>query len=163
MQAIRDLFGHYTITGATHPLSESEILQAAQDILYRRMQRQGAIGRPTDAAEYLRLKLSGLPYEVFGMLWLDTRHQVMGFETLFTGSISGASVHPREVVRAALRANAASCIAAHNHPSGITEPSAADHAITEELKTVLRSIEVRLLDHIIVGTNALSMAERGWL
>ena len=163
MKAIRDLLGDYTFTDAARPLSETEVLEAAQDILWRRLQRQGTIGSPSDASEYLRHKIGMLEHEVFCVLWLDNRHQILCFQTLFTGSISGASVHPREVVKAALRVNATSCILAHNHPSGVTSASQADRDITETLVTALRTVEVRVLDHIIIGDGTLSMAERGWL
>jgi DNA repair protein RadC len=163
MQAIRDLLGDYSFHGSVQPLSEAEILEAAQDILFRRLQRLGSISRPTDASDYLRHKLGAFDHEVFCVLWLDNRHQILGFQTLFEGSISGASVYPREVVRAALRVNAAACILAHNHPSGVTEPSQADREMTQTLVTALRTIEVRVLDHIIVGAGTLSMAERGCL
>ena len=101
--------------------------------------------------------------EVFTVLWLDTRHRVLGFEELFRGTIDGSSVHPREVVKSALHKNAAACILAHNHPSGISTASNADRAITRRLKDALSLIDVRVLDHIIVGEDCLSFAEAGLL
>lgn len=145
------------------PLTDSEILDAAQRILYRRLQRQGSLASPSDASTYLRHRIGALDHEVFAVLWLDNRHRILAFEVLFTGSISGASVYPREVVKAALRVNAAACILTHNHPSGVAEASVADREITETLKVALNTVEVRVLDHIIVGEGTLSMAQRGWL
>ena len=102
--------------------------------------------------------------EVFACLYLDNRHRVLHFEELFRGTIDGASVHPREVVKAALHRNAAAVILAHNHPSGVAEPSAADRQITERLKSALQLVEIRVLDHLVVGDqDCVSFAERGWL
>jgi len=108
--------------------------------------------------------LSSHPYEVFAVLFLDNRHRVLAFEELFRGTIDGASVHPREVVRRALHYNAAALILAHNHPSGVSEPSSADRRITERLQAALALIDVRVLDHIVVGHGEFtSFAERGLL
>ena len=107
-------------------------------------------------------KLGGLEREVFAAVFLDTRHRLIEYSELFQGTIDGAEVHPREVVRQALRCNAAAVIVAHNHPSGTVEPSAADRAVTTRLKQALALVDVRLLDHIVVGgTEAASMAARG--
>jgi DNA repair protein RadC len=155
----RDVLGNYTITG---PMSESDMLAVAEDILRRKFERQGAISSPRDSAEFLRMRIGHLQHEEFHAVWLDTRHQVLAVEKLFNGSIDGTSIHPREVVRSALRHNAAAVIFAHNHPSGNPEPSAADRAITTRLREALELIEVRLLDHIIVGAQSTtSLAERG--
>ena len=109
-------------------------------------------------------KLAGLEREVFGAAFLDTRHRPIEYVELFQGTIDGAEVHPREVVRQALRCNAAAVIVAHNHPSGTTDPSAADRAVTARLKQALALVDVRLLDHIIVaGSKSLAMADCGWL
>lgn len=119
---------------------------------------------PAASARYLKSRLTGYPYEVFGCLFLDNRHRVIAFEELFRGSIDGASVHPREVVRRCLAHNAAAVILAHNHPSGVAEPSAADRAITLRLREALDLIEVRLLDHFVIGAGTpTSLAQRGWL
>lgn len=119
---------------------------------------------PIDSARYLKSRLAGFPYEVFGCLFLDNRHRVIAFEELFRGSIDGAHVHPREVVRRCLAHNAAAVIFAHNHPSGVAEPSAEDRAITQRLRQVLELINVRLLDHFVIGDGApTSLAQRGWL
>ena len=155
----RDILGHYTLNG---PQTEDDILAAAEDILSRKLERQGEIGNPRDSETFLRMRIGHLPHEEFHAVWLDNRHRVIATDRLFNGTVDGASVHPREVVRRALDRNAAACIFAHNHPSGIPEPSAADRAITKELKDVLQLISVRVLDHIVVGaTTCVSMAARG--
>jgi len=119
---------------------------------------------PSASARYLKARLAGYPYEVFGCLFLDNRHRVLVFEELFRGSIDGAHVHPREVLRSCLSHNAAAVILAHNHPSGIAEPSAADRAITLRLREALGLIDVRLLDHFVIGRGVpVSLAQRGWL
>jgi DNA repair protein RadC len=123
-----------------------------------------ALTDPVSSARYLKARLTAYPYEVFACLFLDNRHRVIGFEELFRGSIDGASVHPREVVRRCLAHNAAAVILAHNHPSGVAEPSAADRAITQRLREALGLIDVRLLDHFVIGQGApTSLAQRGWL
>jgi DNA repair protein RadC len=159
MAYMRDVLGDYTIT---KPMSETDILAAAEDILWRRLIRIGKLTRPHDCAEFLRMRIGHLQHEEFHAVWLDNRHQIIAVDRLFNGTIDGASVHPREVVRMALRHNAAAVIFAHNHPSGLPEPSAADRAITRTLRDALQVIEVRMLDHIIVGASqTTSMAERG--
>jgi DNA repair protein RadC len=141
--------------------TEQDVLAAAEGILGDRLKRQGRIGNPTDANDFLRMRLGALSHEEFHILWLDNRHRIIDCQKLFTGTIDGASIYPREVVRAALRVNACSAILAHNHPSGVAEPSAADRAITDELRDALRLIGVRILDHIVVGAECVSMAGRG--
>ena len=119
---------------------------------------------PAASARYLKSRLGSYPYEVFGCLFLDNRHRVIEFEELFRGSIDGASVHPREVVRRCIAHNAAAVILAHNHPSGVAEPSAADRAITQRLRESLELIDVRLLDHFVIGSGMpTSLAQRGWI
>lgn len=158
----RDVLGQYTLTAG--PQDEAAILAAAEDILLRRLERSGSVSDPTAAASYLRMRLGGLAHEEFHITWLDTRHRILGTEMLARGSIDGAEIHPREVVRSALRHNAAACILSHNHPSGVTEPSAADRAITRRLSDALSLIGVRVLDHIIVGSEGtMSFAARGLL
>lgn len=165
MNCARDVLGEYALTGSARPLSETEVLAAAEDILFRRLQRQGQLADPMAASEYLRYKIGALEHEVFVALWLDNRHQIIGTEQLFRGTISGAAVYVREVAKAALRANAAAVIFSHNHPSGFTDPSNADREITSQLKTALHMLDVRVLDHIIVGAGSTttSMAQRGLL
>lgn len=123
-----------------------------------------AVNDPLRAADYFRARLRGHPQEVFAVLFLDNRHRMIAFEELFHGSIDGAEVHPREVVRRCLAHNAAGVVLGHNHPSGIAEASAADMAITRKLRDALALIEVRVLDHFIVGEGRpVSFAARGWL
>lgn len=159
MGITRDVLGHYTIDG---PQTEADVLEAAEDILRRRLERLGSIGNPSESSNFLRMRLGSLPHEEFHILWLDNRHRILTCQKLFTGTIDGASVHPREVVRAALTCNASAAILAHNHPSGVPEPSAADRAITRELRDALQLVGVRILDHIVVSAGeCVSMAARG--
>lgn len=117
---------------------------------------------PEKVRHYLSLQLAGLEYEVFSALFLDNRHRVLQYKVLFNGTIDGAAVYPREVVKKCLSANAAAIIFAHNHPSGVAEPSDADIAITQKLKDALALIDVRVLDHVVIGQGVhTSLAERG--
>ncbi|HEU4663229.1 MAG TPA: DNA repair protein RadC [Dokdonella sp.] len=139
-------------------------LETGRRYLDAELRRGEALTDPSASARYLKARLAGYPYEVFACLFLDNRHRVIAFEELFRGSIDGASVHPREVVRRCLVHNAAAVIVAHNHPSGVAEPSAADRAITVRLREALELVDVRLLDHFVVGQGApTSLAQRGWL
>ena len=126
------------------------------------MQRGESFTDPQASGRFFQDKLAGLEREVFAAVFLDTRHRLIEYMELFQGTIDGAEVHPREVVRQALRCNAAAVILAHNHPSGTTDPSAADRAVTARLKQALALVDVRLLDHIIVtGSMTLTMAGQG--
>lgn len=137
-------------------------LELARRSLGEELQQRQSLGNPRDSGDYLRARLRHLPYEVFGCLYLDNRHRVLAFEELFRGTVDGASVHPREVVRACLKHNACAVIFAHNHPSGVAEPSAADRAITHELRDALQLVGVRVLDHLVIGSGEpVSMAARG--
>jgi len=132
--------------------------------LGEQLQRGEALADPAQAGAYFSRKLRALPHEVFACLFLDTRHRVVAYEELFRGTIDGSEVHPREVARRCLAHNAAAVILGHNHPSGNPEPSAADRAVTARLKQALGLVEVRVLDHFIVGDGqATSLAQRGWL
>ncbi len=142
------------------------LLQAAAELARRRLaerlERGDAITSPALTRRYLRARLGDRLHEVFACLFLDNRHRVLAFEELFRGTIDGASVHPREVVRRALHHNAAAVILCHNHPSGVAEPSEADRRITRRLQQALELIDVRVLDHVVVaGGDEVSMAERG--
>jgi len=156
MQSIA--YTRYKLAGET---TEQDVLAAAEGILKGKLERQGSLGNPTDASDFLRMRLGALLHEEFHVLWLDNRHRILDCQKLFTGTIDGASIYPREVVRAALNINACAAIFAHNHPSGVAEPSAADRAITKELREALSLIGVRILDHIVVGAECVSMAGRG--
>lgn len=143
---------------------ENATVHAALRLLEREARYAPALASPAAVRDYLRLTLSGLPREAFACVWLDAQHRVIRFEELFRGTLTQTSVYPREVVKAALAANAAAVIFAHNHPSGIAEPSMSDQVITEQLVRALALVEVKVLDHFIVGAGALmSFAERGLL
>lgn len=140
------------------------VLELSRRYLETRIAEQDVLTSPEATRDYLKLKLYRLPYEVFACLFLDNRHRVIRYEELFRGTIDGASVHPREVVRKVMETNAAAVIFAHNHPSGVAEPSQADLRITQRLKDALALVEVRVLDHLIVGEGqGTSLAERGLL
>lgn len=129
-----------------------------------RAQRGRTLEKPSDAASCFRARLAELSYEVFACLFLDTRHRIICLEALFRGTIDGASVHPREVLKRALHHNAAAVILGHNHPSGNAEPSEADRSITTRLASALALVDVRLLDHLVVTSRGhVSLAERGWI
>src|SRR6188768_3065489 len=132
---------------------------------YREALRAGpALNAPAATRQFLTAQLRDRPYEVFCCLHLDNRHRLIHFEEVFRGTIDGASVHPREIVRQALHYNAAALIFAHNHPSGVAEASQADELITRRLRDALALVDIRVLDHLIVGDNhCLSFAERGLL
>jgi len=139
------------------------VIVRALEILRSRLAEPGRVlASPKDTREYLWLRLAGCEHELFCLLHLDSRHRVLGFERLFRGTLDGASVHPREVVKAALARNAAAVILAHNHPSGDSEPSAADRALTKRLVDALGLVDIRVLDHVVVGSgDTVSFAERG--
>jgi DNA repair protein RadC len=139
-------------------------LELARRSLAEQLTERPSLGNPRESGDYLSARLRHLPYEVFACLYLDNRHRVLAFEELFRGTVDGASVHPREVVRACLKHNAAAVIFAHNHPSGVAEPSTADATITRELVQALRLVGVRVLDHLVIGhAEPVSMAARGML
>ena len=122
------------------------------------------IRSPADTETFLRNKLAHLPHELFCVVYLDNRHRVVKFSELFRGTIDGTSVYPREIVKEALFCNAAAVILAHNHPSGVAEPSQADERITRRVKTALELIDIRLLDHLLIGgRDCTSLASRGIL
>jgi DNA repair protein RadC len=141
------------------------VVEMARRALREGMRERDAFSNPAAVRDYLRLKLSGLAYEVFFALWLDTRHRLLAAEELFHGTLSQTSVYPREVVKRALAHNAAAVVFAHNHPSGVAEPSPADEALTRALMRALSLVEVKVLDHFIVAGQAspLSFAEHGLL
>ncbi len=124
----------------------------------------GPLTSPDHTQRYIEARLRGYRNEVFAMLYMDSRHRIIAFEETFSGTVDGTTVHPRVVVRRALMHNAAACIAAHSHPSGVAEPSSADRAITRRLHDALALVEIRLIDHFVVGDGELvSFAECGLL
>jgi DNA repair protein RadC len=139
------------------------VLEMGRRHLFEAVTRGDALSSPEDTRAFLALQLRDNPSEVFAALFLDNRHRVIAFEELFHGTIDGASVHPRELVKRALYHNAAALILAHNHPSGMAEPSQADQRITQRLKEAMALIDVRVLDHIVIGDTLVSFAERGLL
>lgn len=127
------------------------VLEMSRRYLWEELQRGEPLTTPDQTRHYLKSRLYGYPHEVFACLFLDNRHRVLEYEELFRGTLSGASVHVREVAKRALHHNAGALILAHNHPSGVTEPSQADIDITRSLKNTLGLLEIRVLDHFIVG------------
>lgn len=144
------------------PATAEQILEEARRVIDLKTQRGEAFSSPELVKEYLVTKLAGFEHEVFAALFLDAKHQLIQYVEMFRGSIDSASVYPREVVKEALHCNAAAVIFAHNHPSGNPEPSQADKTLTQRLKEALMLVEVRSLDHIVVGgRQTVSFAERG--
>ena len=141
----------------------SKIIKRAVKILESRMtQETDFFTSPEDTKNYLRLKLGSNEREVFAVLYLSNRNQLISYEELFHGTIDGATVHVREIMKLGLSLNAAAIICAHNHPSGVCEPSHADEMITKRIKEACALMDIRVLDHLIVsGTDAVSLAERG--
>ncbi|PFG46217.1 DNA repair protein RadC [Vibrio sp. ES.051] len=142
---------------------ENKILDRAAAILANRYVRGNALCNPDATKEYVRFKLASAEHEVFALLLLDNQHRVIEFKSLFKGTIDSASIYPREVIKSVLEVNAAAVILAHNHPSGDPSPSQADRRITRKLIDALALVDVRVLDHIVVGDSSVSFAERGWL
>lgn len=139
-------------------------LELARRHAFETLERGDALSSPARVRRYLSLQLGGCQHEIFAALFLDNRHRVIVFEQLFRGTIDGAAVYPREVMKRCLAANAAAVIFAHNHPSGVAEPSDADISITRKLTDALALIDVRVLDHLIIGQGVqTSLAERGLL
>ena len=153
---VRDDAGRYV------PATPEQILDAARRAIDLKMKRGTAFTSPETVKTYLRTKLAGFEHEMFAALFLDNRHRLIEYVELFRGTIDAASVYPREVVKEALRLNAAAVIFSHNHPSGHPEPSEADKALTRRLKQALELVDVRTLDHVIVAGHAsASLAEQG--
>ena len=178
----RQLIGHFGSLNRLFAASEAEfsmiagmgpakfaqlqaVLEMSRRALAETMTEGDALATPGAVRDYLRLNLSGLAHEVFFALWLDSQNRLIAAEELFRGSLTQTSVYPREVVKKALWHNAAAVVLAHNHPSGVSEPSSADQSLTRELKQALALVDVRVLDHFIVAGQCqpLSFAERGLL
>lgn len=139
------------------------VLEMARRNLNEMLKRGDALSSPAHTRQYLQLQLRDRPYEVFCCLMLDNRHRVIALREMFRGTIDGANVYSREVVKQALMDNAAAVILAHNHPSGVAEPSRPDIAITGRLKQALELVDIRVLDHFIIADDVVSFAERGLL
>ncbi|HCB1495075.1 TPA: DNA repair protein RadC [Citrobacter braakii] len=141
-----------------------DIINQARELLTARLYRNDSLGSPKETESYLALQLGDREQEVFAVIFLDNRNQVLQYKEMFFGTLASTSVYPREIARLALRLNAAAVICSHNHPSGHPEPSAADRKITERIKNSMELIDVRVLDHVVVGGGrTVSFAERGWL
>ncbi|NMG56881.1 RadC family protein [Aromatoleum aromaticum] len=151
-----------TLIAAQH---EDWIIQQAITLLENRVFKAGPLlGSPAAVRDYLRMKLVVEPNEVFAVVFLDSQHQVLAYEPLFKGTVDQTSVYPRVVVQRALALNASALILAHQHPSGVTEPSAADHALTDRLKAALALVDIRVVDHFVIGKGTpYSFAESGLL
>ena len=159
-------FGLFTLesNGRYKPASLASIIAVAREGLDASFIREAAFCSPGVVKDYLSLKLGQLEHEVFAVLYLDSQNGLIEYREMFRGSIAQTSVYPREIVKAALAVNAAAVILAHNHPSGVAEPSRADEMLTQSLKATLAGIEVRTLDHFVVGGGSVvSFAERGLL
>jgi DNA repair protein RadC len=178
----RDLIGHFGSLAALFAATVAElslipgmgpakfaqlqaVLEMSRRALVEKMKESNAFATPGAVRDYLRLHLYGLAHEVFLALWLDSQNRLIAAEELFRGTLTQTSVYPREVVKKALWHNAAAVVLAHNHPSGVSEPSSADQLLTRELKQALALVDVRVLDHFIVAgqSEPLSFAERGLL
>lgn len=141
-----------------------DIINQARELLTARLYRNDSLGSPKETESYLALQLGDREQEVFAVIFLDNRNQVLQYKEMFFGTLASTSVYPREIARLALRLNAAAIICSHNHPSGHPEPSGADRTITERIRQALELVDVRVLDHIVVGGGrTVSFAERGWL
>lgn len=153
--------GTFKLAGTT---TLPELFEAVRELSAQYADTKPNLTSPGKVRDYLHARLYGLQHEEFHGLFLDTQNNLISHESLFTGTIDSCAVHPREVAKLALSLNAASVIFAHNHPSGNPEPSAADRAITQRLKNALALIDVRVLDHVVIGEGtAVSLAERGWV
>jgi DNA repair protein RadC len=150
--------------GPTKYVQLQAVLELGRRHLRESLTRGGTLNSPSDTKQYLTAQLRDRPHEVFACLFLDTRHRVIAFEEMFRGTIDGASVHPREIVKRALAHNAAALIFAHNHPSGIAEPSQSDQRLTQRLRDALQLVDIRVIDHLVVGDGQVaSFAELGLL
>jgi DNA repair protein RadC len=164
LEANIDEFTQHMGLGPAKYAQLQAVLEMGRRHLAATIARESALESPQAVRDFLKAKLRHEPHEVFACLFMDTKHRVLAFEVLFYGTIDGASVYPRQVVKRALAHNAAALILTHNHPSGVSEPSQADKILTERLKEALALIDVRILDHFIVGDGEpLSMVEHGWM
>ncbi|RUR31157.1 RadC family protein [Vreelandella nanhaiensis] len=156
-----EMVGTYLVTS---PVTENDIITMAKRFTRRKLAKGRKITQPSQAFEHLQLLLQDYEHEVFSVLFLDSQYRVIRFEEMFRGTIDAAIVYPREVLKASLAYNAAAVILVHNHPSGDPEPSDADRRITVLLQETLRLIDIKVIDHVVVGSEGcISFAERGIL
>lgn len=154
----------HCIDGSYQPATAEQIFAAARKAIEKKMPRGVEFTSPGRVKEYVRTKLGGLDHEVFAIMFLDSRHRLIEYVEMFRGTVDCAAVYPREVVKEALKHNADAVLIAHNHPSGIAEPSVNDRAITLHVREALKLVDIRVLDHVIVaGTETITFAERGLL
>lgn len=145
-------------------LTEQDILAMAIKLVEQRFQPNQKLGSPAETRSFLTIKLQGYEHEVFGAIFLDNQHGILSFDLMFRGTIDSATIHPREVVKQALQYNASAVIFVHNHPSGDPDPSTADVKITKRLVDALALMDIRVLDHFVVGgAEVVSFAEKGLL
>ena len=164
MEETYDIFNTGTVPYTEFTSNQQATIQEAIGILETRLKTDKAFTNPSDVKQFCQLHISQEKDEHFCCMFMDSKHRLIAFERLFRGTVDGASVYPRVVVRRSLELNAAALILTHNHPSGVPEPSTADINITKRLKEALVLVDVRVLDHVIVGTNGTSsMAESGLL
>ncbi|MAD63853.1 DNA repair protein RadC [Haliea sp.] len=153
--------GRYQLS---EPASLDDVYNLMLQLLEEKYLRPDTLSSPDAVRRYLQVKLANRDHEVFSVVFLDSQHQVLHYEEMFRGTIDGAAVYPREVVKRCLQINAAAVIFSHPHPSGVPEPSTADIRITQRLTEALRLVDIRVLDHIVIGgTDSVSFAERGLL
>lgn len=164
MSALKSILIQDREFGTVRKATADEIIHAALTCMASRMRRGASLEVPQAVRNYLILRFGALQHEIFSVIYLDSRHRVIDCQDLFRGTVDGAIVHPREVVKEALRRNAAACILAHNHPSGVAEPSAADELITRKIRDALALVDIRVVDHVVVAAGgSVSFAERGLL
>lgn len=163
LSATEDKFCLHKGLGQAKYVQLQAVVEMSRRYLEEKMKRGDVMNDASAVGDYLKHKLRNYPYEVFACVYLDNKHRVLAFEELFSGTIDSASVYPREVVRRVIHHNAAAVIFSHNHPSGIAEPSDADHRITKRLQDALSLIDVRVLDHFVIGDETVSFAQRGLL
>jgi DNA repair protein RadC len=174
---IRDFFKPISLVGINHTerltmpnqqhiteyYSQADILASAANILKEKFVNSPTFSSATETMNFLQFKLATLEHEAFCIMHLNSQHHLIEFEELFRGTVDSATVYPREVVKSVIANNSAAVILAHNHPSGMAEPSIADRQITHRLKDALGLIDVKVLDHIVVGSHCVSFAQRGML
>ena len=153
---VRDGSGQY------RPASADEVLCQARRVLASRVRRGATMSSPQAVKDYLRVQIGALDHEVFSVIFLDAQHRIVALREMFRGTLAQTSVYPREVVKEALALNAAAVLLAHNHPSGVAEPSRSDEFLTQTLKTALALVDVRVLDHFVVaGADVVAFSDRG--
>jgi DNA repair protein RadC len=164
LEADRQTFCDSPGLGEAKYIQLQATVEMSRRYLAEKIQRGDALQNPDDTRQYLMAQMRDHRQEVFACLYLDNRHRVISFDEMFYGTINMASVHPREIVQRALKHNASAVILSHNHPSGVAEPSTADIELTKQLQKALALVEVRVLDHVVVGDgSSVSFAERGWI